>query len=66
MVDGQIGVVGLHAVNLVELGPKNVPEAVHDQLQDMAGKLVREQPKKNKSATSSPVLFTEVGQAGRS
>jgi len=55
-VDGQVGVIGLPAVNPAEVGLSNVPGAVQTQLQALVVKAVMGNQKKDTSATLSPVL----------
>ena len=54
-MDGQVGVVGLPALNPAELGLRNVPGAVQTKPQGLVVKAVRGSHEKNKSATVSPV-----------
>ena len=50
-MDGQVGVIGLPAVNPAEVGLSNVPGAVQTQLQALVVKAVRGNQKKDTSAT---------------
>ncbi|KAL9987483.1 hypothetical protein ACROYT_G001796 [Oculina patagonica] len=61
---GQIGVDGIHVVNLVELVFKNVPENARNQRPKMAGKLAKEKRGKTSCAICQPALLTEVGRIG--
>jgi len=54
--DGQVGVDGRHVVNLVELVPNNVLEAVQSHVRIMAGNIVQEQRGKHKSAIRNLAL----------
>ncbi|KAL9971562.1 hypothetical protein ACROYT_G017737 [Oculina patagonica] len=63
-VVGQVGVVGLHAVNPVQLVFKNVPETARVRLHVTAGTIVMETRGKTKRATNNHALYTVVGQVG--
>ncbi len=55
-VVGQVGVVGLHAVNPVQLVFKNVSETVRVDLHVTAGNIALEMRGKTKRATNNNVL----------